>query len=239
MPAIGNLDRIRSTGPHAVGMAAGPIAGDDLDAGMRLQPRLDSLSLAVTQQINRSVLILQIDDNGAIASTTTPCPVINADDARGRRFRDRNRPDQAQQGVAADRHGKPACQAGAGFTAGMQSYAALRVAEADGPPNPRQGHLRQLFSKDPARAPGSGAAKAADLKIEMADATLPGKISEMPDVSAVDAARTAAAQGTGCCSGSSMNRYEHAIRVDDDLLNRKAGWKQGQQRIGHGEEGFL
>ena len=130
-------------------------------------------------------------------------------------------------------------QAGAGFTAGMQSDAALRFGEADGPPNPRQGHFRQLFSKDPARAPASGAAKAADLKIEMPDPTLPGKIPKMPDISAVDPARTAAAHGTGCCSGASMNRYEHAIRVDDNLLNRKAGWKQRQQRIRHGEQGFL
>jgi hypothetical protein len=30
-------------------------------------------------------------------------------------------------------------QAGAGFTAGMQSYAALRFGEADGPPHPWQG----------------------------------------------------------------------------------------------------
>jgi hypothetical protein len=36
-----------------------------------------------------------------------------------------------------------------------------------------------------------------------------------------------------------MNRYEHAIRVDDDQLNRKARWEQGQQRFGHGEVGFL
>jgi hypothetical protein len=27
--------------------------------------------------------------------------------------------------------------------------------------------------------------------------------------------------------GASTNRYEHAIRVDDDLLNRKTGWEQG------------
>jgi hypothetical protein len=36
-----------------------------------------------------------------------------------------------------------------------------------------------------------------------------------------------------------MNRYEHAIGVDEDLLNRKASWEKGQQRIGHGEVGFL
>jgi hypothetical protein len=130
-------------------------------------------------------------------------------------------------------------QAGAGFAAGRKSYAALRLGEADGPSNPRQGHLRQLFSEDPTRAPGSGAAKATDLKIKMADPALPGKISEMADIAAMDAARAAAAQGTGRCGSASTNPYDHAIRVDDDLLNRKIGWKQGQQRIGHGKEGFL
>jgi hypothetical protein len=194
----------------------GPVAGDDLDAGMRLQPRLDSFGPAITQQIDWSVLILQIDADGAVASAPPPGPVVDADDARGRRYRNGSHPDQAQQGVAADRHGKP-----------------------NGPPDPRQGHLRQAFGEDAARALGTGAAKATDLKIEMADPPLPGKIPRMANISAVSPARAAPAQGTGCCSSASMSRYEHAIRVDDDLLNRKAGWEQGQQRIGHGKEGFL
>ena len=106
--------------------------------------------------------------------------------------------------------------------------------------NPRNPVINiRSFGEDPARALGNGAAKATDLKIEMADPTLPGKISEMANISAMHPARAAPAQGTGRCGGASTNRYEQAIRVDDDLLNRKAGWKQGQQRIGHGEEGTL
>ena len=46
---MGNLDRFRSTGTNPVGIAAGSIPGDDLDTGMRLQPSLDSLGLAVPQ----------------------------------------------------------------------------------------------------------------------------------------------------------------------------------------------
>jgi hypothetical protein len=76
-----------------------------------------------------------------------------------------------------------------------------------------------------------------DLKIEMTDPALPGKIFEMANIAAMEAARAAAAQGTGRCGSASTNPYYHAIRVDDDLLNRKTGWKQGQQRIGHGEDG--
>ena len=42
---VGNLDRLRSPGANAVGIGAGPVAGDDLDAGMRLQPGGDGLGL--------------------------------------------------------------------------------------------------------------------------------------------------------------------------------------------------
>jgi hypothetical protein len=238
LPPIADLDGIRSPTADAVGIAAGAITGNDLSTGMILQPGRNRVTLAVRQQVDRPVA-LQIDDDGAVALAPPPRPVIDADDARRCCWFYRHGPDQAQQRVAADRHGEPVRQAGAGFTAGMQSDAALRCGEADGPPNPRQDHFRQLFSKDPTRAPGSGAAKAADLKIEMADTTLPGKISEMPDVSAMYPARAAAAQGTGRCGGASTDPYDHAIRVDDDLLNRKAGWEQGQQRIGHGEDSTL
>ena len=40
---VGNLDRLRSAGANAVGKGTGPVAGDDLDAGMRLQPGGDGL----------------------------------------------------------------------------------------------------------------------------------------------------------------------------------------------------
>jgi hypothetical protein len=45
--------------------------------------------------------------------------------------------------------GEPVRQAGAGLTAGMESDAVLRLGEANGPPNPRQGHLRQALGEDP------------------------------------------------------------------------------------------
>jgi hypothetical protein len=125
------------------------------------------------------------------------------------------------------RHGEPVRQAGAGFTAGMKSDAALRFGEADGPPNPRQGHLRQAFSEDPTRALGGGAAKSTDLEIKLADPPLPGEIPKAANVAAVDMTRAAAAHGTWRCGGANTNGYDHAIRIDDDLLNRKTGWEQG------------
>jgi hypothetical protein len=82
-------------------------------------------------------------------------------------------------------------------------------------------------------------AKAANLELEMVDPPLPEEIPKAACVAAVNATRAAPAQGTGRCGGASTDPYDHAIRVDDDLLNRKAGWEQGQQRIGHGEDSTL
>ena len=109
----------------------------------------------------------------------------------------------------------------------MESDAALRLGEADGPPNPRQGHLRQALGEDAARAPGGGAAKATDLKLKVTDPALPGEIPKAANVAAVDATRAAPAQGTGRCGGASANGHDDAIRVDDDPLNRETGGEQG------------
>ena len=181
---VGNLDRLRSAGTNAVGKGTGPVAGDDLDAGMILQPGGDGLGTAVGQQLDRPVGTLEINDNGAVAPAAAPGPVTDTDDARRQRRFDRNGPDQTQQGVAADRHGEPIRQAGARLPSRMQGDAALRLGEADGPPNPRQGHLRQALGEDPARAPGGRAAKATDSEIEPTDPPLPGEIPKMPDVAA-------------------------------------------------------
>ena len=48
---VGHLDRLRSAGANAVGKGAGPVTGDDLDAGMRLEPGGDGLGRAVGQQV--------------------------------------------------------------------------------------------------------------------------------------------------------------------------------------------
>src|SRR3954468_12817930 len=68
--AVGHLDRLRSAGAHAVGKGTGPVAGDDLDAGMRLQPGGDGLGTAVGKQIDRLVGTLEINDNGAGSTGT-------------------------------------------------------------------------------------------------------------------------------------------------------------------------
>jgi hypothetical protein len=83
MPTIGDLDGARSTLTNAVGIGASTIAGDDLNAGPIAQPRGDSCSLAIGQEINHFVR-LEVDQHRAIATTASPRPIIDAEDTRHR-----------------------------------------------------------------------------------------------------------------------------------------------------------
>jgi len=55
MPAVSDLDRLRSPLPRAIGIGAGAVATNDLDAGMRPQPGGEGLRRAVGQQIDGAV----------------------------------------------------------------------------------------------------------------------------------------------------------------------------------------
>ena len=194
MPAVRDLDGLGRAAPDAVGVSAGAVARDDLDAGMALQPRPDGLRVAVGQQVDRAVA-LQVDDERAVASPAAPSPVIDAHHARCRGHRHRSGLDQAQQRVAADRHGKPRRQPGAGLAPGAERDAALGLGEAGGAPRLRRRHRGQALGEDTARAPGSGAPEAPDLEFEPADTALPRQVAEAAGIPAVDAARPAPANG--------------------------------------------
>ncbi len=214
--AVGNLDRLRSAGPDTVGIGAGPVAGDDLDAGVCLQPGGDGLRLAIGQPINWPVGTLQIHDQGAVAPAPTPGPVIDADDARRRRRLNRDRPDQAQQGVAADRHGEQARQAGAQLTPCAQGQGTLDLGKADGAPLPEGCRRRQALGEDPARAAGVRAAEAADLQGQTDDAAHQGKVGDMAGVAAVNPSRRHGADRTAGdqVGGSGMHGDEPGTHLD-------------------------
>ena len=106
----------------------------------------------------------------------------------------------------------------------------LRLGETDSAANARQSHSGQAFGKDAARTFTNGAAKATDLEIELTDLSLPGEIPKAANVATVNAARAPPAQRTCRRTGASVNGYDDAIRIDDDLINRKTSREQGQQR---------
>ena len=84
VPSIGDLDGIRGTLPDAIGVGAGMIAGDDLDARPVPQPGGNGGGLAVGQQIDHPVG-LDVDRHRAVAAPAPPGPVIDSEDTRRRR----------------------------------------------------------------------------------------------------------------------------------------------------------
>jgi hypothetical protein len=112
MKAVGDLPRLRRTAAHAVGIGPVPIAADDPNRGMRLQPRGDRISRADREHIHH-VTALQIDENRAeMLLPLLPRPVVDADDAN-RRVSGRRRGracDSADHAVGADHHAEPTQQ---------------------------------------------------------------------------------------------------------------------------------
>jgi len=178
----------------------------------------------------------KIDDDRAVALTAPPGPVVDADDARRRQRRQRSRPDQAQQRVAADRHGQASRQAGTSLAAGAEGNAPLGLREPDGPPNLRQGDGRQTFGEDAARALDSGATEPANLKVELANPALPRQVAEATAVTTVNAARRTPTHRAGRRSGTSAHGHNNAIMGNGDVINGETGRKQGQQRLGQGNQ---
>jgi len=236
VPAVRDLDGLGRAAANAVVVSTGAVARDDVDARMVAQPCPDRLRLAARQNVDGAVA-LQIDDELAAALSSTPSPVVDADDARRRRRRQRRRPDQAQQRVAADRHGQPRRQAGTGLTACAESDAALCLGETGGAPHPRQDHCWQVLGKDAARALGGRAPEAPDLQVELADTALPRQVAEAADVSAVDTARRPPAKGARASRAAGTDGNGDAIRINNQPVDDEAGRKQGQQRLGQGTGG--
>jgi len=230
IPAIRDLDGVRSAGPNAVGVGAGAVAGNNLHPGMGFQPCRHGLRVAVGQPVDGTVA-LQIDDDRAVALTTPPGPVVDADDAWRRHRRQGSRPDQAQQRVAAHRHGQASRQAGTSFAAGAEGDAPLGLREPDCPPHLRQGDGRQAFGEDAARTLESGAAEPANLKIELANPALPRQVAEATNVTSVNAARPTPIHRAGRRGSATASGDDDAVVGDGDRINDETGREQGQQRF--------
>jgi hypothetical protein len=79
VPAICDLDGGGHSLADTIGVGAGTITSDDLDARMGFHPCGNSVALAVGQQVDGTVA-LEIDQNGAVALAAAPSPVVDADD---------------------------------------------------------------------------------------------------------------------------------------------------------------
>jgi hypothetical protein len=99
MKAVGDLRGRGSPLPHAGGISFGAVTGDNLDAGMGLEPRGDGFSGAIFQHV-KGTAPSELDKDGAVAMACAPRPVVDANDFRCRPPGQRHTAPTPKQGMA-------------------------------------------------------------------------------------------------------------------------------------------
>lgn len=95
MPAVSHLDRLRGTLPGGLSVGRSAITTDDLDAGMRLEPLHQRLRVPSRQHLDDAVL-LEIDQDGAVAMAFAKRPIVDAEHPWRRLLGNRDPANQAQ-----------------------------------------------------------------------------------------------------------------------------------------------
>ena len=83
-----------------------PITADDFLSRVCLQPSSQAIGGAVRQQVNGSVRF-EIDQNGPIALTFAPCPIVDAESPRAPDLYGGSRLHSPKDGIEAGCHTEP------------------------------------------------------------------------------------------------------------------------------------
>jgi len=142
-------------------------------------------------------MVLEVDQNRAVAMAAAERPVVYAQHAGVRRLGERSPPDEAQERGRAGGKAQPVHHASAGLAAEREGEQAQDVHEPRRTSRVRRNNPRQPFGEN---ASGTGVAITEEFAHgeHQADAVLaPGQISERAPVATVNTAGEAAANRTG------------------------------------------
>src|SRR5262245_51342972 len=103
MKSVGNLGGLWRPLPNACGIGFGAVTGHNRDVGMGLEPRGHGFSCPILRYVNGTTP-LEIDDDGAVAMTFTPGPVIDANNLWRRPFGHRHAAHTPQERIATHRY---------------------------------------------------------------------------------------------------------------------------------------
>ena len=108
---------------------------------------------------------LEVDDNGAVALSFAPGPVVDTDEAQGFRRWSVDVFDAPQQGVRAGGHGRLGCQPRSRFTTQGRANGAMGLSQAPGRSSVLGGDLIKGLSEDAPRAHRGSTEETADLHL--------------------------------------------------------------------------
>ena len=132
---------------------------------MSLEPRPDGRGVAVRQEID-DVVGLEVDDDGAVALSFAPGPVVDADEFRGTGGSSAGLLDATQQRIGAGRHGGLPRQSGSGFTTQGRADGEVSLGETHGRASMFGGEAIERLGEDAARASRPRAEESPDRHLE-------------------------------------------------------------------------
>lgn len=221
MPTIGHLHGFRGACAGTLGVGGGPVAADDLDAGVFGEPSGQRCHFPVRQEVYRPAG-LDVDQDGAIDVALAQGKVVNAEDAGRCWLRIRQGPYQPQEGGAAGDRFEDGRQPGSGATGqhqrdhlqdSVQPFAASAVAE---------GEPGDLFGECGPRTRGHGAAEPAHPQLDRHRAAAHGGVGEPAVVTAVDAPGCLTAFRAGRVGRDSTGDDEDPVVPERDVLDHQA-----------------
>ena len=186
VPAVSNLNGVWGALAHPVGVGAGTVACDHLDAGMLAKPGGQCFRLPIGQEVHDAVT-LQVDQDGSVTVATAPGPIINGKDTgrrRGRLAGGRGR--HAQQRVGADRYGEANRQSRSGFAAEGERHVALQTAEPLGPAGGSCGDVLKALYECFSGAGGIAAPKPPGSHSDRHGSALPRQVAQLAEIAAME-----------------------------------------------------
>jgi len=155
---------------------------------MGLEPGRDGLDRAIGEQLNGQTA-LQITDQGPIAQSAFPCPVIDSHDSRLRRVRLLVLTDQTQDGITTAAETELASQVCSCLPSCCQSKLAEGFLQSFGALGMRTAQLREPLREHLLRACTLFAKEAAHMHDEVDRTPTRWKIMQLPGVPALDPRR--------------------------------------------------
>jgi hypothetical protein len=185
MPAVGNLNRIRSSSTDPTRILFRAVAGHELDTGILLEPGGDGLGRTVGQQIDHGVGFT-IGEDSAINPALLKGEVVDTDNPGRRPDGGRSGVSTAEERVAAGWHSAASTLTCSSLTAEGQCKLAERLIQAVGSLSGGGEQLRQALGEGNRRTGRKEAAKAADVEQEVNRQATHRQIAGPPRVVAVN-----------------------------------------------------
>jgi hypothetical protein len=185
---IGHLRGIRCPHCGASGVVLGPVAGNDFDAWMLMQPCCHGLGRPLREEIDRPML-LEIHQDGAIDPALAERKIIDAEHTGCGLGRRRGAAENPQNGIPTQRHPQAGSHPCAGFAARLTPEAADRLRQPLGALCMARSELRQAFRKGPTWTRRGRTAETSDLQTEAHGVLRDGKVTQATRIAAVHACR--------------------------------------------------